>query len=58
MNVVNADNSLDPYAFHNIVHVVLCDASVHAWSVDIKSEVMRALMTADGHEVIQSSDWK
>ena len=55
---VNVDNYVDPYAFHNVVHVVLCDATVHAWAVDIAPEIMRALMTADGREIIQSSDWK
>jgi prepilin-type N-terminal cleavage/methylation domain-containing protein len=55
---VNVDNHWDPFAFHNVVHVALCDASVHAWAVDIAPEVMRALMTADGREIIQSGDWK
>jgi prepilin-type N-terminal cleavage/methylation domain-containing protein len=55
---VNRDNSKDPYAFHNVVHVVLCDATVHAWTEDIAPEVMRALMTADGREIIEPGDWK
>ncbi len=55
---VNVDNAWDPYAFHNVVHVVLCDATVHAWTPDIATDVLRALMTADGREIIQNSDWK
>jgi prepilin-type N-terminal cleavage/methylation domain-containing protein len=55
---VNADNYRDPFAFHNVVHVALCDATVHSWPVDIAPAVMRALMTADGKEIIQPSDWR
>jgi hypothetical protein len=55
---VNVDNHRDPFAFHNLVHVALCDGSVHAWAEDIAPEVIRALMTADGNEIIDVNDWK
>jgi prepilin-type N-terminal cleavage/methylation domain-containing protein len=55
---INVDTHRDPYAFHNVAQVVLCDTTVHSWSVDMAPAVMRALMTADGKEIIQGGDWK
>jgi prepilin-type N-terminal cleavage/methylation domain-containing protein len=55
---LNTDNHRDPFAFHAVVHVAYCDASVHSWPLDMSPDVIRALMTAAGKEVIHPSDWK
>ena len=55
---VNVDNRTNPYGFHRVANVVMADGSCHAWSSDISPDVLRALLTADGDEIIQPSDWQ
>ncbi len=55
---INRDNQQGPFAFHNLAQVVMCDASVHALSAEIAPAVLRALMTANGREIIQDNDWR
>jgi prepilin-type N-terminal cleavage/methylation domain-containing protein len=55
---VNVDNRRNPFGFHNLALVVMADASVHAWSPEMSPDVLRALLSADGREIIQDTDWK
>ena len=57
-NGVNQDNYSGPYSFHSGVTVVMCDASVHFWSRDIEQEVMIALLTRSGSEILINTDWQ
>lgn len=54
---VNQDNFSGPYGFHTGASVAMCDGSVHFWSRDMSEEVMRALLTREGSEIVSQSDW-
>lgn len=56
-NGVNFNNHLGPYSFHNGVSVAMCDGSVHFWPEGTSDEVVRALMTREGNEIVGSGDW-
>ncbi|MCA9148285.1 MAG: DUF1559 domain-containing protein [Planctomycetales bacterium] len=55
---VNVDNAHNPFGFHVVAHVVMADGSGHAWSRDMSPDILRALLSADGNEIIQNSDWR
>ncbi len=55
---VNQNNYAGPYSFHAGAMVVMCDASVHFWSRNIEKEVMIALLTRAGSEILSSGDWR
>lgn len=55
---VNQHNYEDPYSFHRGVHVVMCDGSTHFWSPAIAPQVLAALLSRDGHEVLDTADWE
>ena len=55
---INVDNQRNPYGFHKAAQVTMCDASVHSLSPEMAPDVMRALMTASGREVIRENDWQ
>lgn len=54
---VNQDNHVGPYGFHSGASVAMCDGSVHFWPKEIAQEVMIALLTREGSEIVSSSDW-
>ena len=54
---VNQDNHSGPYGFHTGASVTMCDGSVHYWPREIAQEVMVALMTRDGSEIVSDGDW-
>lgn len=54
---VNQDNHSGPYAFHKGASVAMCDGSVHFWPEEIAQEVMVALMTREGSEIVSDNDW-
>ena len=55
---VNQDNYAGPYSFHAGAMAVMCDGSVHFWSRNIEREVMMALLTRAGSEILDSGDWQ
>lgn len=54
---VNQDNHSGPFGYHAGASVAMCDGSVHFWSPDMSEEVMRALLTREGSEIVSQSDW-
>lgn len=54
---INIDNRRNPYGFHRAAQVVMCDGSVHTWTIDMSPEVMQALLSASGKEIIADTDW-
>ena len=55
---VNQNNGADPYSFHSGAAAGYCDGSIQFWSPEICSEVLMALLSRDGHEVIDAADWQ
>lgn len=55
---INLDNQTNPYGFHRVAHVIMCDGSAHALSTEMDPSVLRALLTADSNEIIQDTDWR
>jgi hypothetical protein len=56
-NGVNGHNFQDPYGFHHGSMMAMCDGSVHMISEDVPAQVLRALLTRDGSEIVDPSDW-
>jgi prepilin-type N-terminal cleavage/methylation domain-containing protein len=56
-NGVNGHNFQDPYGFHQGSMMAMCDGSVHMISEDVPAQVLRALLTRDGSEIVDPSDW-
>ena len=54
---VNQDNHSGPYGYHSGASIAMCDGSVHFWPREIDAEVMFALLTREGSEIISDSDW-
>jgi len=54
---VNSDNHIGPYGFHVGAHVVMCDGSVHLWAAGMAEEIIAALLSRDGAEIIEARDW-
>jgi len=55
---VNRDNRAGLYGFHAGAVVSMCDGSVHFWSADMNSQVIFALLSRDGSEIIAPTDWQ
>lgn len=55
---VNRDNHAGPYGFHSGSHVAMCDGSVRMLHADMQWEVLSALLTRDGDEIIGDADWR
>ena len=55
---INDSNVDGLYGFHVVSHIALCDASVHALATDVESSVVAALLTRNGREIIDASDWQ
>ena len=54
---VNQDNHRGAYGYHNGASVAMCDGSVHFWPREIATEVMFALLTREGAEIVSNNDW-
>jgi prepilin-type N-terminal cleavage/methylation domain-containing protein len=54
---VNHDNHAGPYGFHAGAHVAMCDGSVHLWAAGMAEEIIAALLSRDGAEIIAPGDW-
>lgn len=55
---VNVNNQENPYGFHQAAMSAMCDGSVHLLTVEIAPDVLRALMTSRGREIISENDWR
>lgn len=55
---VNQDNHAGPYGFHNGANVAMCDGSVMLLHPQMEWEVLSALLTRDGDEIISDRDWR
>lgn len=55
---VNRDNHAGPYGFHNGANVAFCDGSVRLLTEGMQWEVLSAILTRDGDEIIADSDWR
>ncbi len=56
---INANNSDGIYAFHDGgAYVLMCDSSVHFLSEETDPNVVKALATRAGQEVIHNQDWQ
>lgn len=55
---INVDNQAGVYGFHDGACVAMADASVHFFSSDMEVQVLTALMTRDGDEIIDAGDWQ
>ena len=56
-NQVNEWNTDGLYGFHVVANIVLCDGSVHALASDTEASVVAALLSRNGSEIIDASDW-
>lgn len=55
---VNFNNQQDPYGFHPAgAQVVLCDGSVRTLHERIDDDVLRAVLSRDGGEIVDARDW-
>ncbi|MCA9212005.1 MAG: DUF1559 domain-containing protein [Planctomycetales bacterium] len=58
-SVAPQQNNYDaPFSFHGSATVVMADGSVHTWPASMDVAVMRALLTADGNELVDDADWR
>ncbi|NOZ41044.1 MAG: DUF1559 domain-containing protein [Planctomycetes bacterium] len=55
---VNRDNLTGIYGFHDGAIVVMCDGSAHLFSEDMEAEVVTALLSRNGDEIINADDWR
>lgn len=55
---INVDNQTGVYGFHEGASVAMADASVHWFSSDMEVQVLTALMTRDGDEIMDAGDWQ
>ena len=55
---VNRDNLTGIYGFHSGAVVVMCDGSAHLFSAEMEAEVVTALLSRNGDEIIASDDWQ
>ena len=55
---VNHDNLTGIYGFHQGAVVAMCDASVHLFSEEMEPEVVTALLSRNGDEIIETGDWQ
>jgi len=55
---VNRDNLSGPYAFHSGANVAFCDGSVLMLASEVEWEVLAALLSRDGAEIVGADDWR
>ena len=55
---VNEDNYNTPFGFHRAAHVAHCDGSVHSWDAGMDADVMAALLSRAGNEILDGQDWQ
>ena len=55
---VNQDNLTGIYGFHSGAVTAQCDGSVHLFSADMNVEVITALLSRTGSEIIDAADWQ
>ncbi|MDC0937350.1 DUF1559 domain-containing protein, partial [Pirellulales bacterium] len=55
---INDDNLSGVYGFHEGAMVAMGDASVHLFAEEMEVEVLTALLTRDGDEIIDANDWQ
>ena len=55
---VNHDNLTGIYGFHRGAVVAMCDGSAHLFSEDMEPEVVTALLSRNGDEIINTNDWQ
>ena len=55
---INRDNLTGIYGFHSGAIVAMCDGSAHLFSEDMQPEVVTALLSRNGDEIIQADDWQ
>jgi prepilin-type processing-associated H-X9-DG protein len=55
---VNQDNHSGPYGFHEGANVAMCDGSVRMLHEGMQWEVLSAILTRDGDEIIADGDWR
>jgi len=55
--LVNETNLDGLYGFHVAANIALCDGSVHGLGAEVERAVVAALLTRNGREIIDASDW-
>ena len=55
---INTHNYKDPFGFHEGVVVTLCDGAALTLAADVDREIMVALFSRDGNEIIGRRDWE
>jgi len=55
---VNRYNYAGPYGFHDGAQVAMCDGSVVLLRPEMEWEVLRAILTRNGDEIISDADWR
>ncbi|MEM9658200.1 MAG: DUF1559 domain-containing protein [Planctomycetota bacterium] len=57
-STVNRDNYAGPFGFHSGAQVAMCDGSATLLRPDMEWEVLRAILTRNGDEIIDDGDWR
>lgn len=55
---INVNNQTGIYSFHDGAMAAMCDGSVHLFAPNMEVEVITALLSRKGDEIINSSDWQ
>jgi hypothetical protein len=55
---INVDNLSGLYGFHAGGVVAMCDGSVHFFTENMEMEVLTALLSREGDEIIDANDWQ
>jgi len=55
---INEDNLTGIYGFHSGAVTAQCDGSVHLFPSEMNVEVVTALLSREGSEIIDSADWQ
>lgn len=55
---INHDNFKGIYGFHRGAIVAMCDASVQVFAENMEVEVITALLSRNGDEIIDTADWR
>ena len=56
-NKINFNNYFDPYGFHDGVTVAMADGSVTLLSKETPTEILIAIYSRSGNEIMSSDDW-
>jgi len=54
---INESNIDGLYGFHVVANIAMCDGSVHGLATEVERAVVAALLSRNGREVIDASDW-